>query len=86
MEPEKNNLVLNLVAFAILMGAGANENILSKSPDYIIEKFNKYIAEEFILEDRTEPNYMWGLDSFNNIMLNSYAKKWGLKVEQLSEE
>jgi hypothetical protein len=72
----------NLLAFLVLM---ANDRILDKSPDYIAEKFGRYVVP------RTDPGYdvrheeawPWGLDSANTTVFNKYLTRWGEKVYTL---
>ena len=55
----------NLVAFLILMGC----NVQGKSPDYILEKFNRYVPA------RENESY-WGLDSENTHKLAEWEEQW----------
>lgn len=63
-----DNKILNIVAFCILMEN--NDGITGKSPDYILEKFNRYCFGE------NEENYMFGLDYKNGDKLYEWIKKW----------
>ena len=63
----KDILIKNLVAFCILMQNG--EGIVSKSPEYILEKFNKYL-------DSNNPTWYWGLDADNKNILSNYIARW----------
>lgn len=67
-----NNEFFNLIAFCILMEN--NEGILCKSPDYILEKFSRYVGNE-------NDEYKWGLDDINTQKLDDYLLKW---VNQIS--
>ena len=58
----------NVVAFAILMESEGG--ILSKSPDYIEEKFSRYC--HLNLGDRSE----WGLDGSNKLKLAEWLEQW----------
>ena len=60
----------NVVAFAILM-----EDIQTKSPNYIMEKFNRYcLAEEDVSQ--------WGLDFPNRMDLEEWQSNWTEKENQ----
>lgn len=63
----KYNELLDIVAFCILMEN--NEGILGKSPDYLMEKFNRYVGKK-------EDSFKWGLDSSNTRKLESWWGKW----------
>ena len=58
---------LRLVKFALLMGA--KSNILTKSPDYILEKFDLSMGmpEEFLHQN---------LDSEKQALLKEYKDAW----------
>jgi hypothetical protein len=60
---------LNIVAFAILMENG--KGVLDKAPDYVLEKFNRYIKEK-----SEEKEWEWGLDAHNKFKLLKYVQKW----------
>ena len=62
------NEILNIVAFAILMEN--NDGIIGKSPDYILEKFDRYCLSE------NKDEYAWGLDANNKQKLLDWTKKW----------
>lgn len=68
---EQNEDILNLIAFCILMENG--EEIMNKSPDYILEKFDTYC------KNKTDNAWMWGLDNQNFQKLKEWAKKWQKK-------
>lgn len=63
------NKILNILAFCILMEN--NKGILNKSPEYIMEKYRKYINGHAY-----ENNYEWGLDKNNKEKLKKYIEKW----------
>lgn len=56
-----------ILAFCILMG---NEKVLDKSPDYILEKFDRYV------ESGAPDAYNWGLDGKNTQTFNAYLAQW----------
>lgn len=60
------------LAFAILM-----QNILTKSPSYILEKFESCLNLE-------EPEVL--LDSFNLRLFNEYLEKWKRKEQGNEKE
>lgn len=64
--------LLNMVAFCVLMQN--QEGIIGKSPDYILEKFDRYCMHADPLE------YKWGLDASNQNKLSTWANRW-LKEE-----
>lgn len=57
----------NVIAFAILMEN--DQGILSKSSEYVKEKFNRTIVEE-----HEDPKLM--LDAENRIKFNNWFVKW----------
>lgn len=61
------NELKNLIVFCILMEN--NDGILGKSPDYIIEKFERYA-------NRNDDSYNWGMDRNNQKKFDDYIKKW----------
>lgn len=67
MDKTKENQLINLVAFCILMEN--DDGILGKAPDYIKEKFGRYVGKD-------DDSYYWGLDSDNAEKLNKYGEKW----------
>ena len=62
---DKDEALKRMIAFALLMGA--KEEILSKSPDYIIEKYDECVHTQL-------PSSL--LDDVNTEILNRYLKKW----------
>lgn len=62
--------LLNIVAFCALMQN--TEGVVSKSPDYILEKFEKYAMQEGVA-------YHWGLDRERQDVVREWAKKWLIK-------
>lgn len=62
------NLFKNLLVFLILMGG---EEVLTKSPSYILEKYIRYTGVE-----AREDEYKWGLDSKNKKLLKKYIDAW----------
>ena len=48
----------------------SGDKALDKSPDYIMEKFNRYCL------DPRENESDWGLDSTNRNLLEKYLIKW----------
>jgi len=63
------NQFKNLIAFCILMEN--NEGILEKSPEYVLEKYNKALQYGF-----TDGVEFWGLDATNLGKLGRYLLKW----------
>jgi len=63
---------LNILAFCVLMG---NEKVLTKSPDYILEKFNRYIGNA-----KEQDEFMWGLDDHNRKIMDKYFVKWQVQL------
>ena len=74
----KHEKVANIVAFlSILFGEDGDEwhKIMEFNPDYIIEKFERYI-----LSSRTE--YAWGLHpSLRDYRFQRYVDKWELELK-----
>lgn len=66
-----NKQLKNIVAFCALMQKG--ESIISKSPDYIEEKFLRYALSKN--EDETK----WGLDKWRLNIVDKWIKKWQVK-------
>jgi len=66
MKISKKNKLKNIVAFCALM---QNGSILDQSPDYILEKFERYCTSNW--ED-----WRWGLDSNRRQLLSKWCKKW----------
>ena len=67
MDKQTEIELLNIVAFAILMENG--KGILDKSPDYILEKFQRYIQSQGI-------QYSSGLDNSNRKKLEKWIEIW----------
>lgn len=63
-----NPYIEQLVAFAILMGAG--DEILDRSPEYIRDKFN-LCTSNILLHDLAV-----SLDSSNRSMLQAWCSSW----------
>lgn len=69
MKYNESEKLKNIVAFCVLMEN--NEGILGKSPDYILEKFNRFCNE------KTENGeWQWGLDISNRNKLTTWVEKW----------
>ena len=64
----KKDYLLNIVAFCILMEN--DKGIIDKSPEYVMEKFRRYIGTE------NEGAHEFGLDFNNNKKLVDYKYKW----------
>jgi hypothetical protein len=64
----------NLLAFVILMG---NSQVLSKSPDYIVEKFDRYCSPQALAIAFPDERWQWGLDSDNRGIYMEYMRTWG---------
>lgn len=62
-----NDKLLNIVAFCILMEN--DEGIINKSPDYIMEKYNRYCGA-------MGDEHKWGLDGGNTSKLERYKEIW----------
>jgi len=62
------NKIKNIIAFCILMEN--NDGILGKSPDYVLEKFERYV------ESNEKDEYAWGLDNNNRLKVTKYINKW----------
>jgi hypothetical protein len=62
-----DNQLKNIVSFCILMEN--DQGIISKSPDYILEKFNRYGFNQ-------TDEFKWGLDDQNKIKLSKWIEKW----------
>jgi len=72
------NKIKNIVAFCLLMEN--NGGILNKSPQYIQEKFNRYILSS------DENEWLYGLDAINRQKLEEYIYKWLMSREELQKE
>lgn len=64
----------NLLAFVILMG---NEKAITKSPDYIMEKFARYCGDPSTKALNNVETWPWGLDSSNRATFAAYMRQWG---------
>ena len=58
----------NLIAFCALMEADGG--IIDKSPDYVAEKFMRYVGS------MREDEWLWGLDMSNQELVNQWFLKW----------
>jgi hypothetical protein len=77
----KNEQVANIIAFlTILFGVDDEmESIMKFSPDYIIEKFYRYILSDSI-------EYPWGLHpSLKRGIFQRYVDKWHLQLEEIQD-
>ncbi len=64
-------MLKNMIAFCVLM---ENHNgILDKSPDYIMEKFKRYMGKD-------DESFKWGLDNVNMAKVEVYCERWGVKL------
>ncbi len=74
----KNEQVANIIAFlSILFGEDSDDfsKIMDFSPDYIIEKFNRYIESSRI-------EHPWGLHpGLKGRTFHIYMKKWGIELQ-----
>ena len=75
----KDDQVKNIIAFlSIIFGETKvwHEYIMNMPPDYLIEKFNRYILS-------TRDEHSWGLHpSLRICVFNRYCEKWHLPTEQ----
>lgn len=60
-------ILRNLVAFLVLMENG--NGVVDKSPDYIMEKFQRYCGKD-------DDSLMSGLDSDNKRKLTEWCERW----------
>lgn len=71
--------VANIIAFFVLMfgeDSDAWHSVMQLSPNYIIEKFERYI-----LSLRVE--YPWGMHaSLKSHIFNAYVDKWELELKE----
>jgi hypothetical protein len=74
----KNEKVANIIAFLTILFGKDNavfEKLMDFSPDYIIEKFDRYV-----LSMRVE--YPWGMHpSLKNRRFNLYTNKWRIELK-----
>lgn len=70
------NQFRNLIAFCVLMESG--EGIRDKSPDYVMEKFERYVGKE-------SSEWQWGLDFLNQNKLAQYLKDWDKNIKMKYE-
>ena len=61
--------LMNLVSFLTLMQG--NGGVINKSPDYIIEKYKRFLDKGF-----TDLETYWGLDGINITNIEAWYKKW----------
>ena len=73
MKIKKDDKFLNILAFCILMESG--RGILDKSPNYLMEKYIRYVM------DKNPEAWRWGLDVFNVQKFKNYIKKWNIEIE-----
>ena len=72
-QPNQPVSLANIAAFCILMQQ--HGGLISKSPTYVLEKFNRYC-------EGAGPNaFLWGLDNDNRMALLKWMRTWGLKKE-----
>jgi len=60
-------MLINLVAFCTLMENG--NGILGKSPDYVMEKFQRYVG-------KSDDSWKWGLDNNNQSKVRQWIERW----------
>ena len=75
MEKIELEQLINIVSFCALMQN--NEGILNKSPDYILEKFNRYAINKEI--------HLWGLDKERQTLVSEWILKWARLNPDLSK-
>ena len=68
----------NLLAFLFIMSNGSE--IFSKSPDYIIEKANRYLDVKNI---RDEEEFYWGLHPALKKAYDAYCEQWEWQINNL---
>lgn len=73
-ESMSHDQILNIVAFCILMEN--NEGVVGKSPDYIIEKYNRYAR----INSQRHEGWAWGLDRGNEAKIKTWQDRWGSKA------
>lgn len=69
---------LNILAFSILMGG---QKVLTKSPDYIVEKFTRYCGD-----GKEQIEFMWGLDAINRAVFDEYVVRWRIQLRNYDTE
>ena len=57
----------NLLAFLVLMQGG--DGLMKKSPEYILEKFHRYVGQDL-------PEWKWGMDVYNIRTFKAYVFMW----------
>jgi hypothetical protein len=73
----KHEKVANIIAFLTLLFGGENavfEKLMEFNPDYIIEKFERYVLSERI-------EYPWAMHPYlKNNIFHRYVDKWELEL------
>jgi len=74
----KNEQIANIIAFLSIMFGENNEGVFTEilkfNPDYIIEKFNRYI-------ESTRVEFPWGLHpSLRSTCFQKYMNKWKIEL------
>ena len=70
-------MLKNMITFICLMENG--NGVLDKSPDYIMEKFQRYMGKD-------DDSFKWGLDCGNLAKVEEYCKKWGVNLFDENEK
>jgi hypothetical protein len=70
----------NLLAFLFIMGDGS---MMTKSPEYIIEKANRYIDIKNI---KSEVEFEWGLHPTLKRAYDAYFFQWEVHINNLDKK
>ena len=71
----------NLLAFLFLMSNG--ETLISKSPDYIIEKAHRYIDCKAV---KSSVEVLWGLHPTLKEYYDFYCSHWEVQINSLDKK
>lgn len=75
MDKIKTDKFLNIIAFIAIM----QEQLDSKSPEYILEKYERYCESE-------QSVYNWGLDIRNRGKIEKYVKQWHKQIKSVTSD
>lgn len=66
----------NLLAFLAIMHGDTVMNLVTVSPDYICEKYERYVGPVDLIN--TKDDYQWGLHpTVRSLFINAYHQRWG---------
>jgi hypothetical protein len=79
MDNMTKNRFLNLLTFVFLMSESNEKKIFKISPDYMVEKYERYIGYAKLIDNN--PNHLYGLHPAFKPLIEKYCQIWKNRID-----